>query len=193
MAIVSTLNEGVQIFLAWVCKFSVVGSPFPSSRMLANLMVSKLSHTDICVMELGVGTGVVTQALKRQGVKEEDLILVEINSIFAAYLRRSFPEAIVVECDARQLSTQVWPHVLRPDVVVSSLPLLCFSTAERRLILQDVFRILGRSGRCYQFTYGFKFPIQRSILDELGLSCRYIGTVWLNFPPARVYEVVVSD
>lgn len=193
MAIVSNLNEGLQIFLTWVCKFSVIGSPFPSSKMLANLMVSRLPQTDIRVLELGVGTGVVTQALIRQGVKEEDLILVEINRIFAAYLRRSFPGAIVVECDARQLSSRIGVRGLRPDVVVSSLPLLCFSPAERRLILHNVFKILGRSGRCYQFTYGFRFPIRRSTLDELGLSCRYVGTVWLNFPPARVYEIVVSD
>ena len=67
----------------------------PSSRRLANLMVADVGPGSR-VIELGAGTGVVTQAILDAGVSPEDLIVIEQNEEFAELLKARFPEVTVV-------------------------------------------------------------------------------------------------
>jgi len=50
------------------------------------------------------------------------------------------------------------------------------------------------SGTCirvlpYQFTYGPRCPVARSILDRLGLKGKRLGTVFASVSPATVYRI----
>ncbi|GAG27969.1 unnamed protein product, partial [marine sediment metagenome] len=83
---------------------SSVGAVLPSSKSLANHIASQVpNHSDGIVLELGAGTGVVTQALLDQGVPEERIVVVEISNSLAKFLRRRFPKVNIVQGDASNL------------------------------------------------------------------------------------------
>ena len=58
-------------------------------------------------MELGAGTGTLTQALIARGVRASDLYLVENNDAFASILGMRFPGATIVHADAQTLSERL--------------------------------------------------------------------------------------
>ncbi len=55
------------------------------------------------VVELGPGTGAITNALIERGVDQKRLVLVEYNPGFCALLRDRYPHAKVVQGDAYTL------------------------------------------------------------------------------------------
>ena len=60
-----------------------LGAILPTSSSASRLMAKAISSSEMnLVLELGAGTGTVTQALIRKGVLEENLVLVEINREF---------------------------------------------------------------------------------------------------------------
>ena len=65
-----------------------VGALAPSSRYLANLLVTDM-EAGTRVMELGAGTGAITQAILDAGVHANDLTLIEQNEEFAELLDQS--------------------------------------------------------------------------------------------------------
>jgi phospholipid N-methyltransferase len=44
-------------------------------------------------------------------------------------------------------------------------------------------------GAFYQFTYGPRCPVQKTILESLGLTAKRIGGTVRNIPPAGVYRI----
>ena len=78
------------------------------------------------MLELGPGTGVVTEALIERGVAPERIIAIEYNPGFLPPARASaFPASRVVEGDAYDLDTHAAGRIAGPfSAVVSSLPLL---------------------------------------------------------------------
>ncbi len=176
-------------FLNWLSDPMKIGTPVSSSAALANLMTERIFRTDTHIVELGVGTGAITHALIRRGFSQKNMTLVEIDGNFVRHLRREFPHANIIQCDVRELEATVDLHRLQPSIVLSSLPLLSMSYKDRKMILQESFNLLGRSGKFYQFSYGLRCPVPASVLSDLELVSDHVGTVWLNFPPARVYEI----
>jgi len=176
-------------FLNWLLNPKKIGTPVSSSTALANLMTERIFRTDAHVIELGVGTGAITNALIRRGFSQKNLTLVEIDDSFVRHLRIEFPYANIIQCDVRELKAVVDLRQLQPSIVVSSLPLLSMSYRDRKIILQASFDLLGRSGKFYQFSYGPRCPVPAEVLSELELVSDHVGTIWFNFPPARVYEI----
>src|SRR3712207_9553513 len=56
------------------------------------------------VIELGPGTGPVTDALIRRGVAQDRLVLVEYSPEFCQLLKRRFPKATIIQGDAYDLA-----------------------------------------------------------------------------------------
>src|SRR5215204_4028345 len=82
-----------------------MGAVTPSSKLLARTMASYLDPgRSGPVIELGPGTGPVTEAIIRRGFAPDRLILVEFNRDFCRLLRRRFPRAKVIEGDAYRLA-----------------------------------------------------------------------------------------
>jgi len=185
-------NRNFTFFLNWLFNPKKIGAPVSSSAALANLMTERIFRTDLHIVELGVGTGAITHALIRRGFSQQNLTLVEIDDTFVRHLRSEFPGANVIQCDVRELESVVDLQQLQPSIVVSSLPLLSMPCRDRKKILQESFNLLGRSGKFYQFSYGSRCPVPVSVLSDLKLVSNHIGTVWFNFPPARVYEISVA-
>ena len=174
---------------SWAAHPMRVGAIAVSSRRLARLITSEITPASAPVLELGPGTGVFTRALLGRGLYEDQLILVESDPRFAHLLQRDYPDAWLVQLDATRLGTT---RILGGEpfgAVVSGLPLLSMSMRQRIAVLDFAFRHLRPSGSYYQFTYGFRCPVPRPVLERLGLKATRMGSTWLNAPPATVYRI----
>src|SRR3970040_1435814 len=139
-----------QFFWNWMQDPFAIGAVAPSGRTLARLMVGGL-RPGARVMELGAGTGTVTRAILDSGVRQSDLYLVERHATFARLLRQRFPHAVLLQEDATALTGSI-------DFVVSGLPLVLFSQAQKRRLLVQSFDLLRPDGMFHQFTYGGRCP-----------------------------------
>ena len=174
-------------FKNWLHDPFQVASIVPSSRSLARLMATDL-HAGARVVELGAGTGTLTQALIDRGVRASDLFLVENNDAFASILGKRFPGATIVHADAQTLNERLSTLAGVVDYVVSGLPIVWFDKDKKTRILDATFTLLKRGGALHQFTYLGKPPVGRRIMNDLGLRARLIGMTVANFPPAFVYR-----
>ena len=103
-----------------------MGAVMPSGRVLARTMAQYVDiDSDAPVIELGPGTGAITNALIAHGVDQKRLVLVEYNPGFCALLRDRYPQAKVVQGDAYKLRDSLWNVLDVPaSAVVSGLPLV---------------------------------------------------------------------
>src|SRR5947207_13652061 len=96
-------SEDLGRFLkSWVQDPKLIGAVAPSGRALAKLMSTGLKP-GARVIELGAGTGTVTDALLATGVRPQDLYLLERNDAFFDILSRRFPGSPLIAADALHL------------------------------------------------------------------------------------------
>lgn len=177
-----------RFLLSWLDNPFGVGAVAPSGRPLARLMTQELKAGDR-VLELGPGTGTLTQAILARGVVRHDLFLLERCPGFADLLERRFPGATVMRGDATVRQDGLVPYRGTIDFIISGLPLVLFSREQKYRLLREVFRLLKPDGAFYQFTYGGRCPLDRRHLERLGLDARCTGFIALNVPPAFVYRI----
>src|SRR6266849_10667054 len=93
--------DDVRFIASWIEKPLTTGAVTPSGRALARTMASYVDpRRPGPVIELGPGTGPVTEALLAQGIDPSRLMLVEFDPIFCRLLRARYPAATVVQGDA---------------------------------------------------------------------------------------------
>lgn len=187
----ATIQDAASLLRAWLRDPRSVGALAPSGPALARLMTVDIEHTRGPVIELGPGTGVFTRALLERGLPWSQLALVEADPQLATALARRHPQARVLRMDAAELGRT--PSLFgdeRAAAVVSGLPLLSIPADKVAAIVEGVFdQQLRHDGRFYQFTYGPRCPLPRSLRERLGLHAERLGIVWLNLPPAWVWRV----
>ena len=166
----------------------VVGAVAPSSRRLAGHMVADIVPGSR-VIELGAGTGAVTRAILESGVSAADLLVIEQNEAFSEMLRKRFPGIGVITGNALGLNRHAGALPGPADFVVSGLPLLLFTPGRKLRLLHQVFSVLTEEGAFHQFTYGGRCPIQRAVLQRLGLKATLLRFTPINVPPAFVYRL----
>lgn len=165
-----------------------VGAVAPSSPKLARLMASRVGAESAPVLEIGAGTGVITEALLERGVDPERLIVVERDRQLAAFLRRRFPAVRVYRADALDCRRILMDYgVPRVRTVISSLPLRNLSPAERMQNVDAMLKSLAPEGQLIQYTYGAGCPIAAR---RFGLQAECLGRIWQNLPPAAVWRFV---
>ncbi|MFM9936168.1 MAG: class I SAM-dependent methyltransferase [Novosphingobium sp.] len=133
------------------------------------------------VLELGAGTGSFTRVLLRSGVSPEHLTVVEFDPVFAARLRRRFPEVEVLEVDA--FSQQAIDTLGSFDAVLSGLPLLNFPREKSAGLIRGLLAKASAGAPFVQFTYGPREPVP----PPAGVATTRIGRIWRNLPPATVW------
>jgi phosphatidylethanolamine/phosphatidyl-N-methylethanolamine N-methyltransferase len=176
---------------SWLRAPKTVGAAAPSGRGLAKLMAGQVDPLgDGLVVELGAGTGVITQALLAHGVDPARLVVFERDPSLVALVRRKMPEVNVICADARSLrQTLAAAYPSRPvSTIISSLPLLSMPRSLRWRIAVECHRTLNGQGKLIQFTYGPFSPLPNRILMSLGWQAKRAGMVWGNLPPAVVWN-----
>lgn len=180
-----------HFFRQWLKAPLTTAAISPSSRELAAAMVRELPARAECVVELGGGTGVFTEALLARGIAPDALLVFEFNEALHQHLRARFPQVRVVCSDARRLLAVLKKeHFAAPgqvDAIVSGLGLLSMNADMQREFLVPAFTALAPEGRFIQFTYGPTNPVKTTVMRELGLHARRSGFALRNLPPATVY------
>ncbi|HEX7619027.1 MAG TPA: rRNA adenine N-6-methyltransferase family protein, partial [Verrucomicrobiae bacterium] len=102
--LLATLSDTTLFLQEWLGNPRRTGSIVPSSRRLAAAMARWLpANPESYVLELGPGTGAVTAALLKRGLREDRLVAIENNPKLASLLRERFPRANIITGDAWQL------------------------------------------------------------------------------------------
>jgi phosphatidylethanolamine/phosphatidyl-N-methylethanolamine N-methyltransferase len=180
------LDDEVRFLRSWIEKPLHVGAVMPSGRLLARTMAHYVDpYADGPVVELGPGTGAITNALIERGVDQKRLVLVEYNPGFCALLRDRYPQAKVVQGDAYTLRDTLWNVLGAPaTAIVSGLPLVTKPMMTRLKLVRDAFAALVPGAPFVQFTYAVIPPIPKSLP---GVSTEASERIWMNLPPARVW------
>ena len=161
-----------------------MGAACPSSQQLAASMAALLPHRfDGHVVELGAGTGVITAALLKRGVRPHQLMVVERSPLLAAHLRRRFPQITVIQGDAADLASIISDYQVRVGAAISSLPLRSLKPETVRAIMSQIDRVLGPNGLFIQYTYALG-----ALPSTLPRRFKPVRSriIWRNLPPARV-------
>jgi phosphatidylethanolamine/phosphatidyl-N-methylethanolamine N-methyltransferase len=179
-------DDDLRFIQRWLEKPLAMGAVTPSGRVLARTMARYVDPTmDGPIIELGPGTGPVTEALIKKGVKPSQLVLVEYDQAFCRLLKERYPEATVVQGDAYSLRQLLASLLVKPAAaIVSGLPLMTKPLRTRLRLVSDALNLLAPGAPFVQFTYAVVSPIPRRMA---GVRAERSEPVWLNVPPARVW------
>jgi phospholipid N-methyltransferase len=179
--------------------FHTIGAVAPSSRYLAQAMLQPLPlRKTRVVVELGSGTGVMTQALLNLIPRDATLFAFEINPRFFQYLKStvSDPRLVLMNASAEAAGTELrrrgYEHA---DAVVSSLALGLMSNVQRHALLSGIGSLLDETSVFTQYQYFHGLQLQNGQLRKFNVSRllrQYFNSVqrriiWRNLPPAFVF------
>ena len=186
VGLLATVREWLLFARAAVANPRAIGAVLPSSPGLARRMAGFVDPDATgLVVELGAGTGVVTEALLARGIPASRLVVVELSPTLIEVLRGRFPNLAVIQGDAAGLRDLIQASGVQratgPTAVVSSLPLRSLSAAKVTAIVREIDALVRPSGRWIQFTYA----LAHRRLDP-GFHKAHTSLVWRNVPPARV-------
>jgi phosphatidylethanolamine/phosphatidyl-N-methylethanolamine N-methyltransferase len=180
------LDDEVRFLRSWIEKPLATGAVMPSGRVLARTMARYVDpKASGPVIELGPGTGPVTEALVEHGIDPARLILVEFNPVFCRLLRTRYPAATVVQGDAYRLRPLLETLLREPAAaVVSGLPLVTKPLRTRLRLVSDALTLMAPGAPFVQFTYAMVPPIPKAYG---GVTAEASELIWMNLPPARVW------
>jgi phosphatidylethanolamine/phosphatidyl-N-methylethanolamine N-methyltransferase len=179
-------EDEARFLRSWLERPLLTGAVTPSSKMLARTMASYVDpRLPGPIIELGPGTGPVTDALVRRGIAQDRLVLVEFNPEFCQLLKRRFPKAMIIQGDAYDLRETLGDTLSEPAAAtVSSLPLFTKPMDKRIDLMRAAQDRMHPGAPFIQFTYAVVPPIPAR---SQHYTARPSNRVWLNLPPARVW------
>ena len=188
----------MSIFTEFLLHPRTTGAVAASSRGLARALTDGLDLRHArTVVELGPGTGAVTDAILRRVGPDTRVVAVELNGHLAKSLRQRYHEKpiTIVHGSAADLATLVTGPV---DAVVSGLPWTVLPTPMRHRILDAVTAVLTPAGRFTTFAYVHAAwtPPARRFAAELAERFAVVErTPWVpaNLPPAFVHRAILTD
>jgi phosphatidylethanolamine/phosphatidyl-N-methylethanolamine N-methyltransferase len=185
------------IFLrGWSRDPVAVGLPFESSywtaRRLAQAALDAAIPGSGPVLELGAGTGAVTQALIEAGCPVDQIIVVERDAELCATLERRFRGLRVLHGNALEVGEILArARIFSVCVVLSGLPMRTLAPQAAARCYSGAFKLMQSGGAIIQYTYGFRSPVEP---DEavLKLDATFVGREWRNVPPIGIWSYRLS-
>ncbi len=176
----------MAFYRGWLKSPKTVGAIAPTSAGMARKMASVVRpDSDLPVLELGPGTGVITRAILARGIRPENLVSVEYSPSFLPGLKAQFAGVNFVQGDALNISQIAGDlGIARFDCIVSALPLLNFPPDKRVFLINEMLNLLVPGRMMIQFSYGLKPPV-----SDCGQTYKisHLTSVFLNLPPARLW------
>jgi phosphatidylethanolamine/phosphatidyl-N-methylethanolamine N-methyltransferase len=169
-----------------------VGWPFPSSpwtaRRLAQAALDAAVTGSGPVLELGAGTGPVTEALIEAGCPAEQIVVVERDAELCRWLQGCFPGLLVLHGNALRLGeTLAKARISSVRVALSGLPMRAIPPEAAARCYAEAFQLMPSGGTVIQYTYGFRPPVDP---DEAALKVEatFVGREWRNVPPMGIWS-----
>jgi len=180
----TTLADNLRFLRALITRPKNIGALAPSSAALAKAIADQIDSTEGSVLEIGAGTGVVSEAILARGVPPEKLTLLEYDEELARHLAARFPRLHVITGDAFDIDRILGTRYSSPfGAIISGIPLLNHPVARRRAYVEGLTRRLMPKAPLIQFSYGAHAPV----VPPPGCSVTRVAVVWANLPPARVW------
>jgi phosphatidylethanolamine/phosphatidyl-N-methylethanolamine N-methyltransferase len=184
------VSDGRVLFQEFLRAPTRVATVTASSEALVTALLAphQLDGSRV-VVELGAGTGRVTDAVQDRLRGTGRHVAVEINPVLAARLAERHPAVTVVCADAARLPDVLTEHGIdHADAIVSLLPWAAYAAAPVPALAA---RALAPTGTFTQATLrGFHLlPPARKQAEDLRAafgSLTASPTIWRNLPPARV-------
>lgn len=180
------IGEDFRFLKGWLQEPGQVGSVKPTGKATARAMASYVPvDSDLPVLELGPGTGVVTDALLKRGVAPEKIVSIEYSTNFFEYLTRTYPKVNFIQGDAFQvkslLEDKPWQKF---STVIGAIPLLNVPKPKRAELIEACLELMPPGGAFVQITYGMRPPTP-------GVSGSYsveaTERILKNIPPAKLF------
>lgn len=178
----------MPIKLLWHCLRSptMIGSIAPSSPSLAKAMCLPIvGDNPSCIVELGAGTGPITQALHRR-YPNVPLTIIERDEVLASALRHRFHGAHVIASCIHEIP-EFFATLPSATLLVSSLPFRSLPPVVKQPTVRLLVDFLQTrpSARLLQYTYRWGVPFAVPPF----LRWHRHRTVLANLPPAHVWEL----
>jgi phosphatidylethanolamine/phosphatidyl-N-methylethanolamine N-methyltransferase len=179
-------NAAAVFFSSWLRAPLKVASIVPSSRQLGAAIARQIDPKEPgWVVELGAGTGPITEQLLARGIPPERLFVLERDPVLVRFLRERYPEPVVIEGDAFTLPELLARHgVDRVHSVVCGIPLLSMPKADAGKLVSACRDVIGPDGQFLQYTYSLFSPLP---YRDFALTVRRVKRVLANIPPASVW------
>jgi phosphatidylethanolamine/phosphatidyl-N-methylethanolamine N-methyltransferase len=160
-----------------------VGAIAPSGPDLSRAIAAQIPPDATSILELGAGTGVVTQALLARGFAPSIITAIEFDPDFAKAVRARCPGVNVIQGDAFDLDTTLGADATQFSAIISGIPLLNLTPPKRRALMESWLTRLPKGAPLAQFSYGLTPPTPAT--DTFSVT--RAAFVWRNIPPARVW------
>lgn len=180
------IEDEFRFFKTWVSSPLKMGAVSPTSRALARLMVKNaVPKPDQYTLELGPGTGIVTESLLEYGIPPERIVAVEYDRNFSELLRERFPGVHVINGDALDLDRTLGEfRDATFSAVLSGVPILMLPKARRIGYVEAALDRVVPGGNMTQLSYSLT-PPQEAVPGRFTVE----KSKWVafNLPPGRVW------
>ncbi len=164
-----------------------IGSVCSSSKSLASALTKGASpHSDGLIIDLGAGTGAISNYLVQSGFAPENILAIEVSQSLADIFKVRCPAVPLVIGDARELDSLIQKHApeKKINMIVSSIPFRVLPKKVSKEIAAAVLDVVNQH-ECPLVQYSYVlwrfFPLR-----EYGFVPHKSRLVVKNLPPARV-------
>ncbi len=190
-----TVRNIGRFFGEFILHPTKTGAVAPSSDFLARTMVQWIDLPRAkTVLEYGPGTGVFTGHIIKRMSPESQFAAIELNSSLADLFRLRHPNLTLIEDSVANVEEICRRLGLgQVDCIVCGLPWASFPESLQIRILDQMMTVMSPKGQFVTFAYlqGLLLPPGRrfaSLLPRYFSEVSKSRTVWLNLPPAFVYQ-----
>jgi phosphatidylethanolamine/phosphatidyl-N-methylethanolamine N-methyltransferase len=190
------LADPLLFLRGWSRHPVAVGGPFASSGWTARRLAQATLGAAIAgggpVLELGAGTGPVTEALIEAGCPVDQIVVVERDAELCGLLERRFSGLHVLHGNALELGEILArARISSVRVVLSGLPMRVIPPQAAARCYSQAFQLMPPGGAIIQYTYGFRPPVDP---DEAvpKLDAKFVGREWRNLPPMGIWSYCLA-
>lgn len=180
------LSDAGLFLRKFLAKGRTISAATPSSKKLVETVLRPVNFNRPCtIVELGAGTGPITQAIVDRIGPEHRFVAVENDPDFCKVLRRRFPDVNVLEADATRIAKPLNKMGFKQvDYVLSGLPTPNLPPRAMISLWRWLRNSMTPEGMFIQITVA---PfVYKAFYERLFESVEY-RMVWRNVPPGGVY------